>query len=129
MIGVPLGRELGVLRGTVNALLASLQLAKPLVFLGNLPIEDIREPILKDLQTLSRRLGNLRLKDIAPRDLQAETHARGHRDIEAEETVDALANDLMGLETVDRPSGVQELASIRREVLGILQELGVSATL
>ena len=126
---MPLGRQLGILRGTVNALLASLQLAKPLVFLGNLPIEDIREPIVKDLQMLSQRLSNIRLKDVAPRDLQAEAHAREHRDVEAEGTDDALANAIMELETSDRPNGTQELASIQQEIHIIMQKLGVNLTL
>jgi Essential protein Yae1, N terminal len=128
-IGVPLGRQLGILRGTVNALLASLQLAKPLVFLGNLQIEDIREPIVKDLQMLSQRLGNIRLKDIAPRDLQAEAHAREHRDVESEGTDDALANAIMQLETSDRPNGTQELATIQQEIYIIMRRLGVNLTL
>lgn len=124
-----MGRQLGVLRGIVNALLVSLQQAKPFVFSGDPDIEKNRETLLQDLQTLSQRLGNLQLRDIAPRDLQAEAHAREHGDIEGYGTDDALARAAMRLELADRPNGTQELASIQKEVHIILRRLGIDIAL
>ena len=118
-----MGRQLGVLRGTVHALLASLQQSKATALTGE------KDAIIGDLQILSQRLNKLRLRDIAPRDLQAEAHAREHRDIEAEGTDDALANAIMELGTSDRPNGAQEIASIGQEVQAILQTLGINVAL
>lgn len=117
-----MGRQLGVLRGTVNALLGSLQQSK------NLTTLESRDITFNDLQNLSQRLARIRLKDIAPRDLQAEAHAREHLDVEAEGTDDALAKAIMELETADRPNGADELASIQHEIHTILQKLGINVS-
>ncbi|KIM31121.1 hypothetical protein M408DRAFT_327412 [Serendipita vermifera MAFF 305830] len=122
-IGAPLGRQLGTLRGTVNALQAYSQQPKPSTSSEESMV------FSSHLRGLSQRLARIRLTDLAPRDLQAEAHAREHRDIEAEGTDDALAKAIMELDTSDKPNGAQELAAIQEEVQAILQKLGFEAGL
>ncbi|KAF9028049.1 hypothetical protein BDZ89DRAFT_951722 [Hymenopellis radicata] len=76
-IGVPLGRELGRLRGTaavVVSVLSKQQLEGP-------------SALLDEARSISSALANVRFSDIAPRDLEAEEHARQHLEMEAEEDV------------------------------------------
>jgi hypothetical protein len=120
--GAPIGRELGYLRGIVNALSFTLGRVPIPASSGDAPQSQIAER----LQELTQRLNRLRLKDLAPRDLQEEAHAREHRDTEAEGTDDALAAALLELETKERPNGVEELASIKEQVSQIIQMLGIS---
>ncbi|PVG00336.1 hypothetical protein CPB86DRAFT_782666 [Serendipita vermifera] len=122
-IGAPIGRELGYLRGIVHALSSTLE---------HIPThagsEISRSQLATDLQELIQRLNRLRLKDLAPRDLQAEAHAREHRDTEVEGTDDALASALAELETKERPNGIEELAAIKEQVSRMLQTLDLSPT-
>lgn len=68
-IGAPLGRELGLLRGVASALLSFL-----------VPIADSN--MVNEVKDISAKLANVRLTDIAPRDLEAEQHAREHLEVE-----------------------------------------------
>ena len=63
-IGVPIGRELGSLRGIASALTAFLS--------------DASE--LQEVRAISASLSQIRFSDIAPRDIEAEQHAREHID-------------------------------------------------
>ncbi|KAI9453173.1 hypothetical protein HD554DRAFT_664839 [Boletus coccyginus] len=65
-VGVPLGRELGNLRGAAAALRSLLNSQSP----ESLELEEIRN--------ISSVLSTIRFSDIAPRDLEAERHAREH---------------------------------------------------
>ncbi|KAH7926451.1 hypothetical protein BV22DRAFT_1008929 [Leucogyrophana mollusca] len=70
-VGVPLGRELGLLRGTVSAILS---------LLSSQPPADIPFTAIDEARDIATSLGNIRFTDIAPRDVEAEQHAREHMD-------------------------------------------------
>lgn len=130
MTGAPLGRQLGVLRGMVTGLSAILQNMKPSQAFPGSPMDD--QEILhirNELQELSLRLNNLRLKDIAPRDSEAEAHAREHMDVEKEDTDDALANAIMDLGVTERPDGMKELVTIQERLQNITERLGIRGAL
>ncbi|KAG8214828.1 hypothetical protein J3R82DRAFT_9977 [Butyriboletus roseoflavus] len=65
-VGVPLGRELGNLRGAAAAMRSFLNSQKP----------DSLE--LQELRRMSSILSTIRFSDITPRDLEAEQHAKEH---------------------------------------------------
>ena len=71
-VGVPLGREIGVLRGTALALTTFVDSSQP-----SQPAEILTEA-LREIQKISARLSDIRFSDIAPKDLEAEAHAREH---------------------------------------------------
>lgn len=68
-IGVPLGRELGILRGVASAMLA---------FLSSQSNADAMSSYISEARDIATRLADVRFSDIAPRDLEAEQHAREH---------------------------------------------------
>jgi hypothetical protein len=128
--GAPVGRQLGILRGTVTGILGILQNMKPSQRFPAGPIEGHANDILKnELQTVSSRLDALRLKDIAPKDPEAEAHAREHMDIEKEGEDDAMANAIMELGVTERPDGMKELAAIQQQLQRILEQLGLQAVI
>ncbi|KAN0087842.1 hypothetical protein V8E55_006463 [Tylopilus felleus] len=65
-VGVPLGRELGNLRGVAAAIRSFLSSQSP----ESLELEEIR--------SISSLLSTIQFSDIAPRDLEAEQHAKEH---------------------------------------------------
>ncbi|KAH7910841.1 hypothetical protein BJ138DRAFT_60868 [Hygrophoropsis aurantiaca] len=67
-VGVPLGRELGLLRGAASAILSLLGSQQP---------ADITTE-MEEARDIAACLGNIRFSDIVPRDLEAEQHAREH---------------------------------------------------
>ncbi|KAJ3709603.1 hypothetical protein C8R42DRAFT_598367 [Lentinula raphanica] len=69
-VGVPIGREIGILRGVISALLSYVSLHGE-----NLPGG---ESTLIEVRSIASQLSNIRFADIAPRDLEAEEHAREH---------------------------------------------------
>lgn len=95
--------------------------------LGVLVSEQMKESLKNELQELSRRLNGIGLKDIAPRDPEAEAHAREHRDLEVEGTDDALADAIQGMGMKERPDGSQELTAIQNRLQDILKGLGISS--
>ncbi|KAF8999195.1 hypothetical protein BDZ89DRAFT_1051351 [Hymenopellis radicata] len=68
--GVPLGHQLGILRGTASVLVSVLSKQQ-----GS-------SALLDDARSISSALANVRFSDIAPRDLEAEEHARQHLETE-----------------------------------------------
>jgi hypothetical protein len=68
-IGAPLGRELGVLRGTSSAVLS---------FVTSSPANALKNNVIAEARDIAAQLSNVRFSDIAPRDLDAEEHARQH---------------------------------------------------
>lgn len=117
--GAPIGRQLGVLRGLVAALKVATQ--KSIMFQGS-------DEVSVSVEDLQQRLNRLGLKDLAPRDMQAEAHAREHRDIEAEGTDDALASAFMSLDTKESLDGKEELLAVEREVHQLLDKLGLQVS-
>ncbi|KAK7039224.1 hypothetical protein VNI00_010129 [Paramarasmius palmivorus] len=75
-IGAPMGREMGILRGISSAFVSHLVVSK------NLPDND---PTVLEARAITSQLANVRFSDIAPRDLEAEEHAREHLEIDGEE--------------------------------------------
>lgn len=65
-MGVPLGREIGNLRGATAAIGSLLN------------SQDPDSPELEELRSMSSILSTIRFSDIAPRDLEAEQHAKEH---------------------------------------------------
>ncbi|PCH40163.1 hypothetical protein WOLCODRAFT_136699 [Wolfiporia cocos MD-104 SS10] len=80
-VGVPLGRELGVLRGVASALLS---------FLDKAGGDQHRQELVAELRAINAQLGEIRLSDIAPPDLEAIRHAREHLDAENDEEIDPM---------------------------------------
>ncbi|KAF9219245.1 hypothetical protein BS17DRAFT_718092 [Gyrodon lividus] len=90
-VGVPIGRELGNLRGAASAIVSFLTSQSP------------REsPELDEARNISTILLSVRFSDMAPPDLEAEQHAREHLsfdDLEFAENEElVLKRDMEGLE-------------------------------
>ncbi|KAH9475225.1 Protein YAE1 [Psilocybe cubensis] len=75
-VGVPIGRELGLLRGVTSVLLSFLKVT---------PDVPEHDRMLAEVQDISSQLSKVRFSDIMPRDLEAEQHAREHLEAEGEE--------------------------------------------
>jgi hypothetical protein len=90
--GVPIGRELGILRGISSAILALLRSSTTV---------NEKESTQADAQEISSQLSKIRFSDIMPRDLEAEEHARQHLEegveIDVHEKI-AATRDIEGIE-------------------------------
>lgn len=84
-VGAPLGREVGILRGMALALIS---------FLTASPDQASQQDLIQELRDISSELSRIRLSDIAPRDLEAERHAREHLDIEGNTNGDEMDLEL-----------------------------------
>jgi len=73
LVGIPLGHELGFLRGHVAALHAFLSASSA----AGEHIQEARD--------IMEKLATVRFQDIAPRDLEAEQHAREHLELTGED--------------------------------------------
>ena len=67
---------MGLLRGMASALLS---------FLSSQPANAETERAIEEAHDISRQLAHIRLTDIAPRDLEAEAHAKEHLRLEEDE--------------------------------------------
>lgn len=74
--GVPIGRRIGLLRGTSSVLLSILTSQAPLPHI----LAPERNNLATEARDISSRLNEIRFSDIAPPDLDAEQHAREHLD-------------------------------------------------
>ncbi|KAJ7600922.1 hypothetical protein C8J56DRAFT_21495 [Mycena floridula] len=72
VVGAPIGRELGLLRGISSALIAYMS--------SNSGHQ--MDSLLVEARDIASKLGEIRFSDLAPRDLEAEEHARQHLDDE-----------------------------------------------
>jgi hypothetical protein len=92
-VGVPIGRELGLLRGIATVVLHYLK--------GPTDVPQ-REEAIVEAQEISSQLSRIRFSDIMPRDLEAEEHARQHMETEGmsldENEEIAAKRDLEGIE-------------------------------
>ncbi|KAF9260466.1 hypothetical protein L218DRAFT_962624 [Marasmius fiardii PR-910] len=68
-VGAPIGRELGHLRGVSSGIVSYLSNTK------GLPDQDAQ---MVEAREIATSLSNVRFSDIAPRDLEAEEHAKEH---------------------------------------------------
>ncbi|KAF4565569.1 hypothetical protein EYR40_002364 [Pleurotus pulmonarius] len=78
-LGTPIGRELGILRGFASALLSYIP---TLSQTGAINHGVDLEQLLSSARHIASSLSKVRFTDIAPRDLEAEEHAREHLDAE-----------------------------------------------
>ena len=122
-IGAPLGREVGILRGTVHVLLARWENQ------ANDDTTSTQSVPYNELRALSRRLDAIRLKDLAPKDVQAELHALEHMDVEKEGQDDVLAQSFSTLGTADRPDARKELNEIKIQLQSIFCNMSISIDL
>ncbi|KAF7416189.1 hypothetical protein PC9H_002453 [Pleurotus ostreatus] len=111
-VGAPLGRELGILRGFASALLSYIPtLSQPGAIDPNVDLEQM----LSSARHIASSLSKVRFTDIAPRDLEAEEHAREHLDaegidmeqnpdLEEKRTMEGLEDLLSSMTTSGSPS-------------------------
>ncbi|KIM78529.1 hypothetical protein PILCRDRAFT_98408 [Piloderma croceum F 1598] len=97
-VGVPLGHELGILRGIASALYSFLSSTSP-----------AQDPMVVEARDIASLLANIRFTDIAPRDLEAEEHARQH--LEADD------NTLDMNEEVEEKRRMEELEDIQARLV------------
>lgn len=71
-VGVPLGREIGLLRGTAAAFMSFIDSPR------SPHSAETRTFVREELRGIIATLSTIRFPDIAPRDLEAEAHAREH---------------------------------------------------
>lgn len=93
-VGVPMGRELGMLRGFASACLAFLDSSHSSGFAN-------RESTIAEVREIASRLAGIRFTDIAPRDLEAEEHARLHLEAEDEIQTDEQLALKRKMETIE----------------------------
>lgn len=77
-IGVPLGREIGLLRGIASAISALLS--------SDVEIEN-KEAMITNVREIQSQLSEVRFSDIVPRDLEAEEHAKEHLAAEGDDDI------------------------------------------
>ena len=107
-VGVPLGREMGLLRGAALALMTfidSPQLLQP---------SEVLNEALKEIRAISAQLSGIRFSDIAPRDLEAEAHAREHL---ADGEVDLPVNGL------DENGVMQDEETVEKRTMEQLEDM------
>lgn len=128
-VGVPIGRELGHLRGIAAALLA---------FLSSDATEHAH--LMQQVREIDARLLAVHFRDIAPRDEEAERHAREHglddRDLgldesmvgqnDVEDLVDGLARMNTGSRTVtlQKPT-MEDIMRLKDALGGICIQVGL----
>lgn len=123
-MGAPLGRKLGVLRGIASAILSHM----------NLHCSDRAdsEHLWLEAREITSRLASVRLADVAPRDIEAEQHAREHLEtegieMEMNEEVEEKKNmegleDMLAKLTAGADSGKQELERLSIDDVRLLED-------
>ncbi|KAI0042388.1 hypothetical protein FA95DRAFT_1575764 [Auriscalpium vulgare] len=84
LVGVPLGRELGLLRGLASALLSHLD-SQPRATSPPAESSLSLERQIEEARAIVTALAPVRLADIAPRDVEAEQHAKEHLAADADD--------------------------------------------
>jgi len=112
----------GILRGVVHALLASWEPNERQI---NRSIPNSQSVLYSDLRALSRRLDAIRLKDLAPKDVQAELHALEHMYVEREGQDDVLAQSFLALGTTDRPDARKELNEVKGQLQSTFRSMSI----
>ncbi|PPQ70544.1 hypothetical protein CVT26_013131 [Gymnopilus dilepis] len=77
-VGVPLGRQLGLLRGVSSVILSVLKETSGSTSSSSSDPHGHGEDLLVEAQSIASQLSRVRFSDIVPRDLEAEQHAREH---------------------------------------------------
>ena len=143
-VGAPLGRQVGELRGVAASLLAYLtsststgKSAAATISSQNIVDDTARKEVVEKTRDLIRRLGKLRLKDLAPRDHEAEQHAIDHgeelqvpQDLQDKRDMEALEDSMNGLggsKTQQHAPKLEELQACRAELRELLNAVGLQA--
>lgn len=140
-IGVPIGRELGLLRGVAASLLAYLTSNASSTTTASIS-EYERNSITSETRNVIRALGRIRLSDLAPRDLEAEEHARAHgeeielpQELKDKRDMESLEDSLgaMGGDAHARRGGGQEdlkaeVQACRITLKSLLERAGMQET-
>ncbi|KAF8996669.1 hypothetical protein BDZ89DRAFT_795928 [Hymenopellis radicata] len=121
--GVPLGHQLGILRGTASVLVSVLSKQQ-----GS-------SALLYDARSILSALANVRFSDIAPRDLEAEEHARQHLETEGvhvPEKVDRLedrlsAGAITSAAETTRPT-MDDVHALKDRLDKLIQQTGLNIT-
>jgi hypothetical protein len=139
--GAPFGRDVGNLRGVAASLLTLLTSSSSSSIL--LSLDDMAKvQATEQVRDLVRRLGRLKLSEIAGRDEEAELHAIEHgeeivvpmqvqekRDLESlEQSMEFLGNNTAGSQLSgqsSRKDGKEELEACRIQLRQILENLGL----
>ncbi|KZT11982.1 uncharacterized protein LAESUDRAFT_161676 [Laetiporus sulphureus 93-53] len=139
-VGVPLGREIGILRGMASALLSYLTAAGDKVQ---------NQTVVDEARNIVSQLSAVRFSDIAPPDLEAERHARDHLEAAAPETIEEMEvemneelkekQDLESLEDMlvrmsaggsapapARKPSVDDVRRLKERLLALSEEVGLS---
>lgn len=136
--GAPLGRELGYLRGLASSLLVYLT-SSTASHTPCITSED-REAAVASAREIVRGLGKLKVQDLAPRDLEAEAHAREHGEevqvppeLAEKREMESLEDQLAGMGSQigqqEQPSGRQALDDCKLQLQNLLARLGLQALL
>ena len=142
--GAPLGRELGQLRGLANGLLVLLTST-------TLPLPQAsswvpgasgnsKDAAVEAARDLVRRLGKLRIQDVAPPDEEAERHAREHGEdallppeLQEKREMESLEDGLEGILSSggarQAPDGRLEMNACRTALQDLLKQVGLQTLL
>lgn len=136
--GVPLGREVGHLRGISASLLAYLASD---AFPATRISQDERTEYTERTRELVRRLGKFRVADLAGPDLEAEQHAREHgedvvipQEVQDQRDMDSLEDSLAGMNGAgssavaskgDTKTPYQELQECKEDLKELLKRCGL----
>lgn len=139
--GAPLGRELGYLRGLASSLLVFLTSPSSAVSSSSLTTASIEETT-STAREIVRRLGKLKVQDVAPKDLEAEAHAREHgeevevpAELAEKREMQGLEHQLQAMgsgitnEQQEWPSGQQEVQQCRAQLQTLLGQFGLQQLL
>lgn len=110
-VGVPLGRELGNPRGATTAMGCFLTSQKS------------DSPKLEELRSISRLLSVIQFSDMAPRDLDAEQHAKEHLDVGDLAVVESTLPETGTVSRESRTMG--DVAKLRERLALLGAELGL----
>ena len=140
--GAPLGRELGQLRGFANGLLVLLTSTTT-------PLPQVtrwasgasgKDAAVEAARDLVRRLGKLRIQDVAPPDEEAERHAREHGEdaylppeLQEKREMESLEDGLEGIlssgSARQTPDGRLEMDACRTALQELLRQAGLQSLL
>ena len=107
---MPLGRELGNLRGAAAAIRSLLSSQRP------------ESQELEEIRSISSSLSTIRFSDIAPHDFEAEQHAKEHLGFDDPTIV--KNTDSQAEETVPR-DGVKDITELKERLALLSVKLGL----
>lgn len=124
LVGAPLGRAIGLLRGAANAAMGFVSSRASDTDANAL------EQRKNEVRTIIGSLGRINLEDLAPRDAQAEEHAKEHLDNGTSSDVFELDAHNVGVpksenNQIGSKPAIEELDQLRTQLSNVLQEIGL----